>query len=166
MLGEYIFSATLMPLVKPDEGICPIDFGVGISGGGEGILHVTNRLIKNRGDDVRLLMLLVDFKNSFNLVDQEVMLQEVYLRCPDISRWAKFCYFSSARLYHKEHTSWSYQGVQQGDPPWTFVIFLSVTSIKIYGEGLELIVEDGPRRGLHINVDKTMVFGQNEDPRS
>ena len=80
-----------------------LQFGVGVSGGGEAILHAVNRLIEDRGDDVGLSMLLVDFQNAFNLVDREVMLHEVRLRCPVISRWVEFCYSSPARLYYREH---------------------------------------------------------------
>ncbi|GKA81837.1 hypothetical protein Tco_0788529 [Tanacetum coccineum] len=38
----------------------------------EAILHVMNWLIEDRGDDLGLSMLLVDFKNAFNLVDREL----------------------------------------------------------------------------------------------
>ncbi|GJT68268.1 hypothetical protein Tco_1019748 [Tanacetum coccineum] len=34
-----------------------LQFGVGVSGGGEAILHAVNHLIEGRGDDVGLLML-------------------------------------------------------------------------------------------------------------
>ncbi|GKD85304.1 hypothetical protein Tco_1356458, partial [Tanacetum coccineum] len=44
-----------------------LQFGVGVSGGGEPILHAVNRLVKDRGDEVGLSMLLVDFQNAFNL---------------------------------------------------------------------------------------------------
>ncbi|GJV26026.1 hypothetical protein Tco_1378721 [Tanacetum coccineum] len=67
-----------------------LQFGVGVSGGGETILHAVNRLVEDRGDDVGLLMLLVDFQNAFNLVDRTVMLEEVRLRCPAISRYFAF----------------------------------------------------------------------------
>ncbi|GKB56858.1 putative reverse transcriptase domain-containing protein [Tanacetum coccineum] len=92
-----------------------LQFGVGVSGGGEAILHAVNRLVEDRGDDVGLSMLLVDFQNAFNLVDRKVMLEEVRRRCPTISRWVEFCYSSPTRLYYGEHTFWSCQGVQQGD---------------------------------------------------
>nr|GFA05641.1 hypothetical protein [Tanacetum cinerariifolium] len=98
-----------------------LQFGVGVSGGGEAILHVVNRLIEDRGDDVGLSMLLVYFKNAFNLVDREAW----YLD----------------------------DGTIIGD---TMVV----------GKALELIMEDGPSCGLHINVDKTKVFWPKEDPRS
>ena len=113
-LGEYIASAPLTPLIKPGGGIRPIavgtiwrrlvskvgafmighsldgyfddlQFGVGVPGGREAILHSVNSFIEDRGGEVGLSMLLVDFQNAFNLVDREVMLQEVRLRCPAIS---------------------------------------------------------------------------------
>nr|GEU83002.1 hypothetical protein [Tanacetum cinerariifolium] len=101
MLGEYIACAPLTPLVELGGGIRSIavgtiwrrlvfkvsavmighsldgyldglQFGVGVSGWGEAILYSVNHLIECRGDDVGLSMLLVDYKNAFNLVDQEV----------------------------------------------------------------------------------------------
>ncbi|GJR43766.1 DNA helicase [Tanacetum coccineum] len=137
--------------------------------------------LKDRGDDVGLSMLLVDFKNAFNLVDRKVLLKEVCLRCPTISRWVKFCYSNPARLYYGEHILRSCQGVQQGDPlgPLLFALVSHPLICKIrdsfslslqawylddgtiigdtlvVGKALELIMKDGPSSGLHLNVDKT-----------
>ena len=91
-------------------------FCVGVPGGGEAILHAVNRFIEDRGGEEGLSMQFVDFQNAFNLVDREVMLQEVRLQCPAISRWVEFCYSRPARLYYGGHTLSSHQGVQQGDP--------------------------------------------------
>ncbi|GJZ74740.1 hypothetical protein Tco_0639205 [Tanacetum coccineum] len=77
-----------------------LQFGVGVSGGGEVILHAVNRLIEGRRDDVGLSMLLVDFKNAFNLVDQDVMLQEVRLHCPAISRWIRGSFNRSLQAWY------------------------------------------------------------------
>nr|GEX51250.1 hypothetical protein [Tanacetum cinerariifolium] len=134
-------------------------FGVVVSGGSEAILHVVNHLIKGRRDDACFFTLLVDFKNAFNLVDREVMLREVCLYSPAISRSVEFCYSNPARLYYREHTLWSCQGVQQDDGT-------VVGDTLVVGKVLELIMEDGPMYGLHLNVYKTRVFWPTEDPRS
>nr|GEY43628.1 hypothetical protein [Tanacetum cinerariifolium] len=180
MLGEYIESAPLTSLVKPGGGIHPIvvgtvwrrlvskdsaimishsldgyldglRFGVGVSGGSEAILHFVNRLTESCGDNVGLSMLLVDFKNAFNLIDREVMLCEVHLRCPAISRWVEFCYSIPARLYYGEHTLWSCQGVQQGDPIGSLLFALVLHPLK----GFRVNNGGWPRCGLHLNVGKT-----------
>ncbi|GJX31972.1 putative reverse transcriptase domain-containing protein [Tanacetum coccineum] len=118
--------------------------------------------------------------------------EESRIRCPAISRWVGFCYSSPARLYYGEHSIWSCQGVQQGDPlgPLLFSLVLHTLICKIrdsfnlylrawyldddtivgdtlvVGKVLELITEDGLRCGLHINVDKTELFWPKEDLRS
>ncbi|GKB80520.1 hypothetical protein Tco_0947415 [Tanacetum coccineum] len=94
-------------------------------------------LIEDRGDEVVLSMLLVDFKNVFNLVDREVMLQEVRIRCLAISRWA-----------------------------WYLDDDTIVGDTLVVREVLKVIMEDGPCRGLHLNVDKTEVFWLKDEPRS
>ncbi|GKA84737.1 hypothetical protein Tco_0806391 [Tanacetum coccineum] len=147
-LGEYIASAPLTPLVKPGGGIRPIAVGT-----------IWRRLVsKACGDDVGYSMLLVDFKNAFNLIDREVMLCEVRLRCPAISSWVEFLLHplickirDSFRL--SLHAWYLDDGTIVGDT-------------VVAGKVLELIMEDGPGCGLHLNVDKIEVFWPKEDPRS
>ncbi|GKE02671.1 hypothetical protein Tco_1390654 [Tanacetum coccineum] len=127
MLGEYIASTPLTPLVKPGGGIHPIAVDI-----------VWRRLVsKDRSDDIGLSMLLVDFKNAFNLVD---LLHPLICKIKDS--------FSLSL-----HAWYLDDGTIIGD---TLVV----------GKVLELIMEDGPHRGLHLSVDKTKVFWLNEDPRS
>ncbi|GJV46420.1 reverse transcriptase domain-containing protein [Tanacetum coccineum] len=129
------------------------------------ILHSVNRFIEAYGDDVGHSMLLVDFKNAFNLVDREVMLREVHLRCPAISRWVEFCYSNPARLYYGEHTLWSCQGVQQGDPlgPLLFSLVLHPLICKIRDSfSLSLhawYLDDGTIVGDTVVVGKTLEAG-------
>nr|GEU78545.1 hypothetical protein [Tanacetum cinerariifolium] len=69
--GGCISSAPFTTLVKPGVVSTPL---LWVLFGGvwvlrkEALLHVVTRLVEGRGDDVGLSMLLVDFKNSFNLV--------------------------------------------------------------------------------------------------
>nr|GEZ57927.1 hypothetical protein [Tanacetum cinerariifolium] len=88
-------DATLQHVLWAGRLVCPTPYRLikwscccYFRGFGVGVLHALNHLIKDYGNDVGLLMLLVDFKNVFNLVDQEVMLEEVRLRGPAISRKA------------------------------------------------------------------------------
>nr|GEU31156.1 hypothetical protein [Tanacetum cinerariifolium] len=168
MIGEYIDSASLTLLVKLGGGIRTIvvvtvwrhlvskvsavmigdsldgyldklQFGVGMSGGGKAILHAVN---------------------AFNLVDQNVMLEEVRLCCLAISRWVEFYYSSPTRLYYREHTLWSCQGA------WYLDDGTIVGDTLVVEKVLELIMKDGSRCGLHLKVDKTEIFWPKEDYRS
>ncbi|GKD36590.1 hypothetical protein Tco_1252099 [Tanacetum coccineum] len=109
ILAEFVASAPLTPLLKPDNGIRPIavgtiwrrlvskvamkgvskemsnylsdfQFGVGVSGA-EAVLHSVNRLLSEYHNDGSLAMLTLNFSNAFNLVDRSALLQEVRVRC-------------------------------------------------------------------------------------
>ncbi|GJZ11539.1 hypothetical protein Tco_0546298, partial [Tanacetum coccineum] len=161
ILGEYIARAPLTPLVKPGCGICPIavgtvwrrlvskvsavlighsldgyfddlQFSVGVSGGGEAILHTVNRLIEGHGDDVGLSM--------WNFVT-----------LPQVD-----CTMESTPNGHAKGCS----------KAWYLDDGTIIGDTLVVGKVLELIMEDGARCGLHLNVDKTEVFWPKEDPRS
>lgn len=145
ILGEYVASAPLTPLLKPGGGLRSIavgtiwrrlcsklaatsvtkdmteylgtyQFGVGIPCGSEGIMHAANRLLEMKGCESNMTMLLIDFSNAFNLVDRSTLIKEVRAHCPSIARWVEFCYSTPARLYYNDNILSSATGVQQGDP--------------------------------------------------
>ncbi|GKE05960.1 hypothetical protein Tco_1397978 [Tanacetum coccineum] len=107
-----------------------LQFGVGVSGGGEAILHAVNRLIEGRRDDVGLSMLLVDFKNA--LVDRELD----YIKGNIPYGHAKGC----IRAWYLDDGT---------------IVGVTLVVEKV----LKLIIEDGPRCGLHLNVDKNELLG-------
>ncbi|GJR36638.1 hypothetical protein Tco_1212322 [Tanacetum coccineum] len=105
ILAEFVASAPLTPLLKPDSVIRPIavgtiwrrlvskvamkgvgkemskylsdfQFRVGVSGGTEAILHSVNRVLSEYHNDGSLAMLNVDFSNAFNLVDKSALFHE------------------------------------------------------------------------------------------
>ncbi|XP_076887974.1 uncharacterized protein LOC143538262 [Bidens hawaiensis] len=144
-LAEFVASAPLTPLLKPDNGVRPIavgaiwrrlvskvvmrsvgkemakylgdfQFGVGIPSGAEAVLHSANRFLNMFHSDGSLAMLTVDFSNAFNLVDRTTLLHEVRVRCPSISLWVNFLYGQPARLYIGNDCIQSTTGVQQVDP--------------------------------------------------
>ncbi|KAD4178261.1 hypothetical protein E3N88_26852 [Mikania micrantha] len=128
VLVEFVASAPLTPLLKPDKGIRPIavggiwrrlvskvamkkvgkemtqylgdhQFGVGVPNGAEAVLHSANRFLNSFHADGSLALLTVDFSNAFNMVDRTTFLQEVHQRCPSIYQWVQFLYAQPARLY-------------------------------------------------------------------
>ncbi|MFS8001403.1 hypothetical protein Hanom_Chr13g01190001 [Helianthus anomalus] len=115
VLAEFVASAPLTPLLKPDKGIRPIavggiwrrlvskvamkkvgkemaqylgdyQFGVGMPNGAEAVLHSANRFLNSFHADGSLALLTVDFSNAFNTVDRTAFLQEVHQCCPSIYR--------------------------------------------------------------------------------
>nr|GEY08214.1 putative reverse transcriptase domain-containing protein [Tanacetum cinerariifolium] len=162
ILAEFVASAPLTPLFKPDNGIRPIvvgtiwrrlvskvamkgvgkemskylsdfQFGVGVSGGAEAILHSVNRVLSEYHNDGSLAMLTVDFSNAFNLVDRSALRHEVRVKCPSISLWVNFLYGQASRLYIGDTHIWSATEVQQGDPlgPLIFALILHPLLHKI-----------------------------------
>nr|GEZ24782.1 hypothetical protein [Tanacetum cinerariifolium] len=105
-LGEYIASAPLTPLVKPGGGIRLIVVGtVWRSIVFKAILHAVNRLVEDRGDEVGLSMLLVDFQNAFNMVDWKITLWRAH-----------------SKVMPRSAT---------GGSSWPFAFFLGVTSLDL-----------------------------------
>ncbi|MFS7889274.1 putative reverse transcriptase domain, exostosin [Helianthus anomalus] len=159
-------------------------FGVGVSGGAEAILHSVNRVLSERHTDGSLAMLTVDFSNAFNQVDRSALLREVRMRCPSISLWVEFLYGQPARLYLGDGHIWSTTGVQQGDPlgPLLFALVLHPLVHQIrdkcklllhawylddgtviggseeVARVLDIIKVSGPALGLELNIKNTELF--------
>ncbi|GJS29937.1 putative reverse transcriptase domain-containing protein [Tanacetum coccineum] len=213
ILAEFVASVPLTPLLKLDNEIRPIavgtiwrwlvskvamkgvgkemskylgdfQFGVGVLGGVEAVLHSVNRLLSEYHNNRSLAMLTVDFSKAFNLVDRSESLQEVRVRCPSIFVWVDFLYGQATRLYIGDTHIWSATRVQQGDPlgPFLFALVLHLLVHKIrdtcklllhawyLDDGtvirdseevtrvLDIIKVSGPGLGLELNIKKTKIF--------
>nr|GEV25251.1 hypothetical protein [Tanacetum cinerariifolium] len=142
-----------------------LQFGVGVSGGGEAILHAVNRLFEDRGDDVGLSMLLVDFQNAFNLVDRKLILQRTHpMIMPRGATKDPLGPLLFSLVLHsfckiRDSFSLSLQA-------WYLDDGTIVGDTLVVGKALELIVKDGPRCGLYLNVDKTEIFRPRKTPEA
>ncbi|GKD86599.1 putative reverse transcriptase domain-containing protein, partial [Tanacetum coccineum] len=132
------------------------------SRGGEAILHAVNRLVEDRRGDVDLSMLL----NSATLALPDCTTDITPCgHAKGCSRGTLFGPFLFSLVLHPLickirdsfnlclHAWYLDDGTIVGD---TLVV----------GKVLELIMEDGPRCGLHLNIDKTELFWPKEDPKS
>ncbi|XP_026459245.1 uncharacterized protein LOC113359892 [Papaver somniferum] len=166
-------------------------FGVGVSGGAEAILHDVNMFVNKHHMNDKLTMLTVDFTNAFNLVDRTTMLFEVRKSCPSISPWVEYLYGHPARLYVGDYHIFSSKGVQQGDPlgPLLFSLVLHQLVRKINVEctlslqawylddgtiigdtaevakALTVVQTEGSTLGLILNIKKTEILWPSCDGR-
>jgi hypothetical protein len=161
----------------------PLQLGVGIPNGAEAILHGLNRLIRDRDPPWDSVMALVDFRNAFNMVDRQCMLEEVHRMFPRIFAWVQYTYGVGATLFSGSDTIEATAGVQQGDPlgPLLFSLVLQpllvrmksdfalttvsyLDDVTLHGpaervsEALSWLSFAGPDSGLHISASKTVIW--------
>jgi len=158
------------------------------------VVHAVRKLAAEFGDDPDRIMLKVDFSNAFNMVDRTEMLKRVQDVFPGLYKWTEYCYSQPAHLWLGDMLLASMAGVQQGDPlgPLLFSLVLHPLVEKIAREFPDLdlnvwylddgtiighkddvhkvfllIQEEGPRLGLHLNVQKNEIWWPNragDDP--
>lgn len=116
-LAPYLASAPITPLGKKDGGIRPIavgetlrrlvskcasakvvsrlvdslqphQLGVGTKDGAVSLLHAVRHTIKTHGDNSDNVLLKIDFKNAFNLINRARMFEEVRRITPELAAWA------------------------------------------------------------------------------
>jgi len=218
-LAPFIASAPLTALRKKDHGVRPIavgliwrrlaskvalksvihdaklflgdfQFGVGFKGGGEAIIHSTNRFLASFGTSMGMTLAAIDFSNAFNEIHRPLFLKVVVDKFPHLFPWVSFTYGQPGRLYFDEKVIMSSTGVQQGDPLGPLLFSLGLHSIlhevrsnctlnfmawylddgTLIGPTVEVskaikIIEDlAPISGLKLNYKKTSLFWPLKDP--
>ena len=166
----------------------PLQLGVGIPGGCEAIVHTVNHLMTSL-PNIKRSTLELDFSNAFNQISREAMFAEFRQHLPGLSAWMESCYSSQPILHLGEETILSCCGVQQGDPlgPLGFALTLhplvehiqaEVTSLELnmwflddgtligppsaLSSALNIVENDGPPRGLHLNRGKSLLYSPRE----
>ena len=137
------FGATLIPFTKKDGGlrpiavglslrrlvskaaaksasyICapllaPLQLGVGVRGGAEALVHAARRFLDCKAADRAFVKL--DFKNAFNSLRRDSMLEAVAALYPSLLPYALSSYGCPSHLWLGDNVLSSEEGVQQGDP--------------------------------------------------
>jgi hypothetical protein len=101
--------------------LSPHQYGVGVPGGCELIIHSLQHTLTDRSTDRRFAALRVDIRNAFNTCDRALLLRKLYDTPQLASLWriAHFAYSTPSHLHLQgcegEHIM-STNGVRQGDP--------------------------------------------------
>jgi hypothetical protein len=211
-IAPFLASAPLVPLLKKDGGIRPIavgevmrrlvskiaarrllpkaakllnplQLGVGTPNGTEGLIHGLNRILASASDP-SLVILAVDFKNAFNEVSRQDMVDQVAKEFPEILQWVNLTYACEALLFSGSDIILSTSGVQQGDPlgPLLFPLVLQpflqslhdVQGVQVAAylddvtivapspskarASVDFLLHAGSSSGLHVALDKTTVW--------
>ena len=171
----------------------PIQFGVACPMGSEKVVHGIRSCVERFWNDMDFSVMKVDFKNAFNLVSRDAVLQECAKHFPDLLPWVAWCYGSHPFLWHTMGQLTSQSGVQQGDPlgPFLFALVLHKVAGAIKEDtecsqllyqawylddgilagkkssirrSLSLLQELGPPLGLYINISKCELYCPGDTP--
>ena len=94
--------------------LSPLQLGCGTPNGAEAVAHAARLFVHNISDDHLLLNL--DFKNAFNYLRRDKMLEVVGESTPDLYAFVYSAYAKPSSLFCGNSVLLSEEGVQQGDP--------------------------------------------------
>ncbi|KAL5468951.1 hypothetical protein EMCRGX_G030112 [Ephydatia muelleri] len=180
-IRPYFFGASLIALEKKGGGIGPIavgctlrrlaakvasdkvmfemasllsprQLGYGVSKGAEAAVHAARFYLKNIGSNKVFLKL--DFKNAFNSIRRDRMLEAVHHLAPSIYSFVHSVYSSSSSLFWSDKIILSSEGVQQGDPlgPLLFCLTIHHMCSRLKSELCIFYLDDGTLGGLLSDV--------------
>ena len=94
--------------------LAPRQMGFGVKGGAEAAAHAARRYIQSIKPEHIIVKL--DFKNAFNTLHRDVILEEVGNFFPEIYPFTWATYSTETKLSFGDFTVSSEEGAQQGDP--------------------------------------------------
>ena len=161
---------------------------MGVKGGTEIAVKPVLEVINQLGDiqNQEYVMLKIDFKNAFNMVDRSEFLSKVRILFPKMYNWVHLMYAQNSFLVFGDKIILSSCGVQQGDPlgPLLFALVLHEIPLQIEDDDsidlilqtfflndgtfvgkaddvlkvLEIIQNVGSKMGLFLNLSKCELF--------
>ena len=124
-LGSSKIKEKYEPFLK-DVG----QLGVRVKNGADRIIMAL-RHWTNKPENLRHIVLKIDFSNAFNSVSRKAVAEAISKCCPALLPWFEFCYAEPAFLFcqNQKLPFGSWQGVQQGDPLGPLFFALAIAHI-------------------------------------
>lgn len=107
--------------------LAPRQLGVGVRGGAEAAAHAARKFLQASSGDTVLVKL--DFRNAFNTLRRDCILESVRSKVPDIFNFCKLAYGDFSCLSFHGSEILSQEGCQQGDPLGPLLFSLTVHPI-------------------------------------
>jgi len=111
-MASKVAVSVVAPACAP--ALSPLQLGVGVRGGAEASVHAARRFVNSKSRGCAFVEL--DFKNAFNSLRRDSMLEAVAAVCPSLLPYAASAYAAPSHLWLGESVLSSEEGVQQGDP--------------------------------------------------
>ena len=150
--ARLVSTCAMQASSKIGPALAPLQVGVGIKGGATVLGQGTKAGIMAHEKDVTLQL---DFKNAFNSLSRQRMLEAVAKRAPQLVKYALWMYQHASHLWLADHPTaiLSRSGVRQGDPCGP--LFFSLTLQDV----LEMVQEAHPQVRTLAYLDDTFLQG-------
>ena len=117
-IGEILRRLTgkcLLQLVRDDARafFWPAQVGVAVPGGAEVAIHTVRSWAERHAGSRAKVLVKLDFRNAFNSINRDAVLNQTLAHFPPLARWATWCYRQPTRLQFGDHVLQSATGVQQ-----------------------------------------------------
>ena len=122
--------------------LAPRQLGYGVKGGAEAAVHAARKFLSNMDPDCAFVKL--DFRNAFNCIRRDCMLQAVCDLAPTIYPFVHSLYSAPSLLRWGDKSIFSAEGVQQGDPlgPLLFCLTLHRHCLQLRSELCIMYLDD------------------------
>ena len=122
--------------------LAPRQLGYGVKGGAEAAVHAARLYLKELQHQC---VIKLDFRNAFNTLRRDKMLQAVQSFAPDLLPFVHSSYSSSASFFWNDRIILSAEGVQQGNPlgPLLFCLTIYPLVSQLKSEFCVWYLDDG-----------------------